>query len=269
MKIFISWSGELSKKVAEHLSTWIQDTLQGTKTWISTEDIDKGTFWFSEIADTLAEAKYGILCLTPDNLSNPWILFEAGALSKGLSKNKVCPLLINLNPSQLVPPLSQLNATTPAKEDFFKLIKSINSELGDRRLTDERLEKTFGKWWDVFDTGLAKILTEIKPSMNIPQKTTTELLEEILESTRSVQRSIQGMSTSEDLVKTIQLILNDRVYNRPNSTSFGQNVESYMANQETRRKEAVLRAILDSGGGAIDSNINSAKALAEKKSQKY
>lgn len=260
MKIFISWSGVLSKKVAEHLSIWIQDTLQGTKTWISTEDIDKGTFWFSEISDTLAEAKYGILCLTPDNLSNPWILFEAGALSKGLSKNKVCPFLINLSPSQLVPPLSQLNATTPAKEDFFKLVRSINNELDDRKLTEERLEKTFEKWWDTFDSGLSKILSETKPSKIVPQKTTLEFLEEILESTRSVQRSVQG--SSEDFAKAINLLLNDRARNRAISASFGQNVEAYIANQESRKKDAVLRELLDSR-----ENINSARAVAESRAR--
>jgi hypothetical protein len=44
MKVFISWSGDLSKKVAELLSTWLEDVLQGTKAWLSEDDIDKGKF---------------------------------------------------------------------------------------------------------------------------------------------------------------------------------------------------------------------------------
>jgi hypothetical protein len=45
MKIFISWSGDLSRKVAELLSTWLEDVLQGTKAWRSEADIDKGKIW--------------------------------------------------------------------------------------------------------------------------------------------------------------------------------------------------------------------------------
>jgi hypothetical protein len=93
MKVFISWSGELSKQVAQVLHDWIEDVLQGTEAWISSEDIDKGSFWFGEIGNELSETGIGILCLTKDNIHAPWILFEAGALSKGLSKNRVCPFL--------------------------------------------------------------------------------------------------------------------------------------------------------------------------------
>lgn len=199
MQVFVSWSGDLSRKVAELLSTWIQDTLQGVKAWISSEDIDKGTLWFSEITNTLSETNFGIICLTSDNLNNPWILFEAGALSKGLSKNKVCPFLINLNISHLVPPLSQLNAVLPSKGDLLKLLKSINNEQSNAKLSEERLEKTFERWWGAFDTDFKKLLTEFKPIKKPQQKTTDEMLEEILESTRSIQRSVQSPIPEEVL----------------------------------------------------------------------
>ncbi|PYJ82158.1 MAG: hypothetical protein DME22_19350 [Verrucomicrobia bacterium] len=55
MRVFISWSGELSKQVAELLATWIEDILQGIQTWISTEDIDKGSIWFTEISGQLTD----------------------------------------------------------------------------------------------------------------------------------------------------------------------------------------------------------------------
>jgi hypothetical protein len=64
MKVFIRWSGDLSKKVPELLSTWLEDVLQGTKTWLSAADIDKGKIWFGDIAAQLSDTGVGILCLT-------------------------------------------------------------------------------------------------------------------------------------------------------------------------------------------------------------
>jgi hypothetical protein len=49
MKVFISWSGDLSKQVAGLLAGWIEDVLQGVETWISTEDIEKGSIWFTDV----------------------------------------------------------------------------------------------------------------------------------------------------------------------------------------------------------------------------
>src|SRR5688572_11210003 len=113
MKVFISWSGDLSRQVAELLAGWLSSVLQGVQPWLSSADIEKGSIWFSEIAKEIESVGIGILCLTRDNLTAPWILFEAGALSKGLSKNRVCPLLIKLEHSAIQRPLADFNGTLP------------------------------------------------------------------------------------------------------------------------------------------------------------
>src|SRR5712691_9373223 len=121
MKVFISWSGSLSKNVAELLKPWIKCVLQATEPFISTEDIDKGSIWFHEISDQLADTGVGIICLTPQNQDAPWIIFEAGGLAKGLRKSRVCTLLINLTPGDLKPPLSQFNGTTLDQGEMLKM----------------------------------------------------------------------------------------------------------------------------------------------------
>jgi hypothetical protein len=118
---------------------------QNVDAWTSYEDIDKGSLWFGDLSDTLSDTEVGILCETHENLNAPWILFEAGALSKGISKNRVCPLLIDLSPADLSPPLSQFNACTTNKDDMLNLVKTINSALGDSSLGSGRLEKIFSK----------------------------------------------------------------------------------------------------------------------------
>ena len=44
MKVFISWSGDRSKYIAETLQEWLRRVLQATEPWISTQ-IDKGLVW--------------------------------------------------------------------------------------------------------------------------------------------------------------------------------------------------------------------------------
>jgi hypothetical protein len=200
MKIFISWSGQLSKSVAQLLSSWLEDVLQGTETWLSTDDIDKGSLWFGDLATQLSDTGVGILCLTRENQNAPWILFEAGALSKGLSKNRVCPFLVDLEHADLGPPLSQFNGTLPIKDDVSKLVKTINNARGDQGLPADRLEKAFGRWWDDFEKRFNKIVSEHKPKKQVQKRSTEDMVEEILELARSIQRS-----TQEPQAKTVEL----------------------------------------------------------------
>src|SRR5437868_11508525 len=59
MKVFISWSGPLSKAVAELLKDWIKCVLQATEPFLSSEDIDKGAQWSGALNDQLAATDFG------------------------------------------------------------------------------------------------------------------------------------------------------------------------------------------------------------------
>ncbi|MBW2741606.1 MAG: toll/interleukin-1 receptor domain-containing protein [Deltaproteobacteria bacterium] len=89
MKIFISWSGELSHKIATILKEWLQDVIQSVDAYVSSKDIDKGSRWVTNIAGELENTDFGIVCLTSDNLEAPWILFESGALSKSIERSAI------------------------------------------------------------------------------------------------------------------------------------------------------------------------------------
>lgn len=99
LKVFISWSGEESHKVALVLREWLPSVIQSITPYVSSEDIDKGTRWASDIAGELDESSFGILCVTKDNLNAPWLNFEAGALGKSVDKSRVCPFLFRIKRS--------------------------------------------------------------------------------------------------------------------------------------------------------------------------
>lgn len=58
----------------------------------------------------------------PDNVSAPWINFEAGAIAKSLD-SCVATLMININPSDIKYPLSRYQATKIDHDDFYQLVK--------------------------------------------------------------------------------------------------------------------------------------------------
>ncbi len=53
MKLFISWSGSLSRKLGEALRLWFPAVIQSIKPYFTPSDIDKGARWNNEIAKEL------------------------------------------------------------------------------------------------------------------------------------------------------------------------------------------------------------------------
>ena len=147
MNIFLSWSGERSRAVSDLLDEWLQCVIQAVEPWMSSKDIDRGTLWFSEISDQLQNTSIGIICLTKDNLEKPWILFEAGALAKGLKNTRVCTFLIDLEPNDVGTPLSQFNHTLPNKAGLWALVRTLNNALQDKGLKEKTLEQVFETYW--------------------------------------------------------------------------------------------------------------------------
>ncbi|MFM4826935.1 hypothetical protein ACEUDJ_18950 [Aeromonas bivalvium] len=94
MKTFFSWSGNKSHQVAMAFSNWLPCVLQAVEPWVSSEDIDRGAIWLNEIFVQLKDTNFGVVFVTKENQEKPWLLFESGALSKGLTESRVCSGLI-------------------------------------------------------------------------------------------------------------------------------------------------------------------------------
>ncbi|TNI91436.1 TIR domain-containing protein [Aeromonas allosaccharophila] len=186
MKVFLSWSGERSKQVATLLDEWLRCVLQAIRPWISTKDLDRGALWFSEIQDQLQDTTTGIICLTQENKEKPWILFEAGALAKGLSNSRVCTLLIDLKPSDIKDPLAQLNHTLPDRDNMFELVRTLNNRLANNSLDPRILETVFNTYWSQFEQSFQEILSRTVSTEAPVPRSEQDLLTEILDITRSL-----------------------------------------------------------------------------------
>jgi TIR domain len=91
VKVFISWSGSLSRQIAADLAKWLPLVVQHVKPWTSDENIESGSRWAEKIDEGLTESDYGIVCITADNQHSPWLMFEAGGARKGGYYIKSCP----------------------------------------------------------------------------------------------------------------------------------------------------------------------------------
>src|SRR5258707_22079 len=117
MKIFISWSGKQSLSVATALRDWLPYIFNGAELFVSSEDIRKGKRWLLEVAKELDSSNFGIVCLTRENLEAPWVIFEAGALSKSFKEASVSTLLVGgLGIADIKGPLSHFQHTIFEKE---------------------------------------------------------------------------------------------------------------------------------------------------------
>jgi hypothetical protein len=196
MKVFISWSGVRSKAVAQKLHDWLPGVMNLVEPWMSTEDMRKGSLWRFTLAEELESTHVGVICLTPENLSAPWLLFEAGALSK-LYREKdahVCTYLIDMRVTDVIEgPFRDFQHTLATEEETYRMVRSINTALqeGHGRRTDAQLKRAFELWWPELEQCLENLPEPQEPIP--PPRTAEDMLREILEGVRDLRHSRGGV----------------------------------------------------------------------------
>jgi len=234
MKVFISWSGELSGKVANLFREWIPSVLQFVEPWLSQKDLEAGSVWFGEIGKELSETSFGILCLTSENLNAPWLLFEAGGLFKGLAKNRVCPMLVDVVATDVKPPLSQLNLNEIDMDGTSKLIRAINAQAGEKQLPEERVSKAFEKWWPDFQSKFADIVRSSRASKPTPARSVEDKIEEILTLCRGTNSELGHLRKYSDVNKI--------------SASLVDAGDSELTLMESMERNTIIQALKETGG---------------------
>jgi len=232
MKIFLSWSGERSRQVADLLDDWLQCVLQAVTPWMSSKDIDRGALWFSEISDQLADTSVGIVCLTKENRNKPWILFESGALAKGISSNRVCTFLIDLRPTDVENPLAQFNHSQPDKTGLWDLVRTINSTLEDKKLSEKILEKVFETYWPQFEKSFNDIIENTVEGKVVESRSENDLLVEVLSSIRTMDKRMRSVENKSN-------------YNFKFTSDLGPNAKSALV--RTKEIHNRIKTLLDEG----------------------
>jgi hypothetical protein len=179
MHVFISWSGEFGKSLAEALREWLPTMLQDVEPYFTPSDIEKGARWENEISKKLEQSKFCMIALTRDSLNSNWIMFEAGAISRSVDKARICTILFGIEATDLPGPLASFQSTKFTREDVYKLVETINKNL-DKPIHQIALDKTFNKMWPDLEEAVSKIMSGAGSLPKQPARDQRDLLEEVL-----------------------------------------------------------------------------------------
>lgn len=222
MRVFISWSGERSRQLAVTLQDWLRRVIQRVRPWLSIDDLEKGTRWGQELTDQLEHSDFGIICITRENAREPWILFEAGSLSKK-GTARVIPYLLGIEHRELPAPLSQFNVSMTTRDDTKRMIRSVNSALATDALDSRDLDSSFEKWWPELEEAIRAIPPSPEPPPPAPSPTevvrdVAAKLESMLKVTqmrdeemrhRSQDEIHRSRSVMEESLKRVELRLDE------------------------------------------------------------
>lgn len=177
-KVFVSWSGDRSRILAETLTRWLPKVLQELKgeVWMSEHDISAGARWNHELAEQLSTTNFGVLCLTPENLASPWLIFEAGALSKAIEEARVAPYRLDLDDADVGPPLSQFQGVDSDEAGTLRLVMSIHNAINSS-LEKQQVHETFRVFWPQLQEKVRRISGNAPPTI----RSEREILEELLD----------------------------------------------------------------------------------------
>jgi hypothetical protein len=195
MKVFISWSGEQSKAVAEALREFLPDVIQDLEPWMSRHAIQSGERWSLVLAQALDASAIGVVCLTKGNLDASWLHFEAGAVAKATAADapsRVIPYLLDLEPQDVpsVNPLSHFQARRATREDTLQLLKDLNRLFPDgQAIESERLQRAFDRAWDDYSKRVEAALALLPRVVPRPRKT-EELLKDVLSEVRGISQRL-------------------------------------------------------------------------------
>ena len=179
MKVFLSWSGDRSHQMAAALRDWLPGVLQVIQPWLSSQDIPKSSSWAAEIARIMEDIDVGILCLTPENLTSPWLLIEAGFLWRQRHAPLLCPYILDLSPVNLTGPLSQFQHARANREGTYQLLQTLNHVGPEPHLSEQMLQRVFEANWPWLEERIHG-LTALSPTPSERPLTIDQKLDEIL-----------------------------------------------------------------------------------------
>ncbi len=200
MDVFVSWSGTPSREAAKLLKDLLENVMQNVQVWLSSseESISSGELWVTKLKKALSEMNFGIAMVTKANMNAPYLLFEAGALSK-TAEGRLVPVRCNLRVLDLKGPFSLLQSRGVTEDDFWRLVSAVNAA-STTPLPEERLRKFFDKWWPDFNEKFYKINFDEQDAPTSPESPDERLskiedaVEELLRSTRQRDVVLQNLT---------------------------------------------------------------------------
>jgi hypothetical protein len=261
MKVFISWSGELSRQLGSAIREWLPNVLQAVRPYFTPSDIEKGSKWESEISKELEASNFCIIAMTRESLKSHWIPYEAGAISKNIDRSKICPVAFDIQPSDIEGPLARFQATKFNKTEMAALLASINASAGDAAVSSDVLNSSFEMWWPKLEQRVREALQAIPTKQHGEQARTPEsLLEETLRLTRTIAAQQEGLASRVSSAELYSQIAHDN-----SNRALGIPPTLPMTEESLRMIRALAHPAASGAAGSFLLEIQSAGLDDEKK----
>jgi len=204
MKIFICWHGDNGKEIAASIHRWFPQVLHFVNPFYSKE-ITKGANWLAELTRELEETDYGVICLTRESASAPWIYFEAGALAKLRERSRVSSILFGITSTDTPGPLQFFQQTSFRKDDMLQLVQDINIH-GGGQVKQDVLVNLFGNLWTPLEKEIGQAIQLVETPK--PTRTTDQILEDLVSLVRSQLQS--SAATSDQIAQKVLAVVGPR-----------------------------------------------------------
>jgi len=251
MQLFLSWSGAYSKAHAEAFAVWLPCVLQNVECYLSSHSIDAGERWSDSIGGALKDTDFGLLFVTKQNKSSEWLMYEAGALAKNVTKSRVIPIMINLETIDIQrSPLIHFQAVKPDFDGISRILDSVHNCIEDPDLDKNNLRRCLEKWYP----DLQKSFDEVDK----PKEETSDDVDEndlpVEESLSTILSMISGLQRDIRQVRNVSQhgslelpSINDHAtirYNNPDYWEFVlqriENLEDWERQRSVFRERCVL-----------------------------
>jgi hypothetical protein len=192
--VFLSWSGDSSRKLASIFCDWLQTLPLRVDPFFSADDIEGGQRSMRVLDKTLESSVFGLLFLTPENLTSEWIHFEAGAIAKTVDSARVVPLLFGVNISQVQGPLSNFQARKFTREELLKLCKEINGQC-ENAVQERGLEQAFERGWPELEAAVQREIAKLGGAAST-HKVKSSPVEEVLSLCRAISVRLERVEAA-------------------------------------------------------------------------
>jgi len=156
-KVFIAWAGDRSKEVGSEIRSSLHTIVPKVEILFS-PTIAAGDAWARRLQAWLRRADYAILCVTKESLNSSWMNYEAGATWKALRQANVCPLLLDVQPTDLsTSPLSLFQGRQFIYGDFEDLCKYLGRKT---RMNSDVVKGNLDNVWGTLEGKVKKILSK-------------------------------------------------------------------------------------------------------------
>lgn len=215
--VFLSWSGDQSKKIAEAFEELFKAVFAPTiRCFLSTKNIGAGARSIGELFRALEKCNYGVCFINSENAKAPWIQFEAGALSKIIDDSRVMVLLLEENSINNLfgTPLGEFQHKLFNKEDIRSIFEEIIKIFDYSDDKDSFLQRFDSSWSDFYDKSVMvlnekNIEEDAIVSGQFLEKTELDIIKKMLINVQNLLKTeyVQNVKDSISLLDELKRII--------------------------------------------------------------